>query len=283
MTTTSAPTAPVELAAPSAPSAPVGFGRLLRSEWTKIRSVRSTLWSLSAFVVVAIGFSVLVAAVISHDWNTPGNHPNHLRLLTDPTEVIYGTGFGLGQLAICVLGVMVITTEYSTGAIRASLLAVPKRIPMLAAKSVVWVVLDLVVSAITVFAVFFLSTSILRSHVSITLSTPGVLKATIGGILYLVVLGLFSLAIGGLIRHTAAAILVVIGVVIVVPPLVGLIPGTIANHVHGYLPTIAGQLVAQTSQQSGDVLSGWQGFGVFCAWTAVLLAACSWLLVRRDA
>jgi ABC-2 type transport system permease protein len=283
MTTTSAPTAPVALTAPSAPSPAVGFGRLLRSEWTKIRSVRSTLWSLSAFVVVAIGFSVLVAAVISHDWNTPGNHPNHLRLLTDPTEVIYGTGFGLGQLAICVLGVMVITTEYSTGAIRASLLAVPKRIPMLAAKSVVWGVLDLVVSAITVFAVFFLSTSILRSHVSITLSTPGVLKATIGGILYLVVLGLFSLAIGGLIRHTAAAILVVIGVVIVVPPLVGLIPGTIANHVHGYLPTIAGQLVAQTSQQSGDVLSGWQGFGVFCAWTAVLLAVCGWLLVRRDA
>jgi ABC-2 type transport system permease protein len=283
MTTTSAPAAPVVLPAPSAPSAAVGFGRLLRSEWTKIRSVRSTLWSLSAFVVVAIGFSVLVAAVISHDWNTPGNHPNHLRLLTDPTEVIYGTGFGLGQLAICVLGVMVITTEYSTGAIRASLLAVPKRIPMLAAKSVVWVVLDLVVSVITVFAVFFLSTAILRSHVSITLSTPGVLKATIGGILYLVVLGLFSLAIGGLIRHTAAAILVVIGVVIVVPPLVGLIPGTIANHVHGYLPTIAGQLVAQTSQQSGDVLSGWQGFGVFCAWTAVLLAVCGWLLVRRDA
>jgi ABC-2 type transport system permease protein len=283
MTATSAPTAPVVLAAPAAPSAAVGFGRLLRSEWTKIRSVRSTLWSLSAFVVVAIGFSVLVAAVISHDWNTPGNHPNHLRLLTDPTEVIYGTGFGLGQLALCVLGVMVMTTEYSTGAIRASLLAVPKRIPMLAAKSVVWVLLDLVVSTITVFAVFFLSTSILRSHVSITLSTPGVLTATIGGILYLVVLGLFSLAIGGLIRHTAAAILVVIGVVIVVPPLISLIPGTIANHVHGYLPTIAGQLVAQTTQQSGDVLSGWQGFGVFCAWTAVLLAACGWLLVRRDA
>jgi ABC-2 type transport system permease protein len=283
MTATSAPTAPVALAAPAAPSAVVGFGRLLRSEWTKIRSVRSTLWSLLAFVVVAIGFSVLVAAVISHDWNTPGNHPNHLRLLTDPTEVIYGTGFGLGQLALCVLGVMVMTTEYSTGAIRASLLAVPKRIPMLAAKSVVWVLLDLVVSTITVFAVFFLSTSILHSHVSITLSSPGVLKATIGGILYLVVLGLFSLAIGGLIRHTAAAILVVIGVVIVVPPLISLIPGTIANHVHGYLPTIAGQLVAQTTQQSGDVLSGWQGFGVFCAWTAVLLAACGWLLVRRDA
>ena len=281
MTTAPAPTAPV-LAAPGGAS-PLGFGRLLRAEWTKIRSVRSTLWSLVAFVVLAIGLSVLTATVISHDWNTPGNHPNHLRLITDPTEVIYGAGFGLGQLAICVLGVMVITTEYSTGAIRASLLAVPRRIPMLAAKAVVWAVLDLVVSAITVFAVFFLSTAIYRSHVSVTLSTPGVLKGTIGGILYLVVLGLFAMAIGGLLRHTAAAIITVIGLVIVVPPLISLIPGTIANHVYGYLPTVAGRLVAQTSQQPGDVLSGWQGFGVFCAWTAVLLAACGWLLVRRDA
>ncbi|HTX28930.1 MAG TPA: ABC transporter permease [Streptosporangiaceae bacterium] len=264
------------------PSA-LGFGRLLRAEWTKITSVRSTLWSLFAFVVVAVGFSVLVSAVISHDWNAPGNHPNHARLLTDPTEVIFGTGFGLGQLAICVLGVMVITTEYSTGAIRASLLAVPKRIPMLAAKAVVWVVLDLIVSTITVFAVFFLSTAILRSHVDVTLGEPGVLKATIGGILYLGVLGLFALAVGGLVRHTAAGILIVLGMVLVVPPLVSLIPGTIANHIHGYLPTVAGALVAQTTQQSGDVLSGWQGFGVFCLWTAVLLAACGWLLVRRDA
>jgi ABC-2 type transport system permease protein len=281
MTTAPAPTAPV-LGTHAAPAA-FGFGRLLRAEWTKISSVRSTLWSLFAFVVVAVGFSVLVSAVISHDWNTPGNHPNHARLLTDPTEVIFGTGFGLGQLAICVLGVMVITTEYSTGAIRASLLAVPKRIPMLAAKAVVWVVLDLVVSTITVFAVFFLSTSILRSHVDVTLGEPGVLKATIGGILYLGVLGLFALAVGGLVRHTAAAILIVLGMVLVVPPLVSLIPGTVANHIHGYLPTVAGALVAQTTQQSGDVLSGWQGFGVFCAWTAVLLAACGWLLVRRDA
>jgi ABC-2 type transport system permease protein len=281
MTAAPAPTAPV-LAVPAGPSA-LGFGRLLLAEWTKIRSVRSTLWSLFAFVVLAIGLSVLTAAVISHDWNTPGNHPNHLRLITDPTEVIYGTGFGLGQLALCVLGVMVITTEYSTGAIRASLLAVPKRIPMLAAKAVVWALLDLVVSAITVFAVFFLSTSIYRSHVSVTLGTPGVLRATLGGILYLVVLGLFALAIGGLLRHTAAAIITVLGLVIVVPPLISLIPGTIANHVHGYLPTIAGQLVAQTRQESGDVLSSWQGFGVFCAWTVVLLVACGWLLFRRDA
>ena len=170
----------------------LGFGRLLRAEWTKIRSVQSTLWSLLAFVVVAIGFSTLVASVISHDWNTPGNHPNHLRLVTDPTAVIFGAGLGLGQLAICVLGAIVMTSEYTTGTIRASLLAVPTRIPMLSAKALVFAIIDFVVSAVTVFAVFFITTAILRSHVSITLGQPGVTRALIGAILYLTVLGLFA-------------------------------------------------------------------------------------------
>ena len=255
---------------------------LLGSEWTKIRSVRSTMWSLLAFVVVAIGFSALVAGVVSNSWDKPGPHPEHVTLLTDPTSVIFGAGFGIGQLALCVLGVIVISSEYSTGAIRSSLLAVPRRIPMLAAKAAVFGVLDLVVSAITVFAVFFISTAILRSHVSVSLSQPGVTRAVIGGILYLTVLGLFALAIGGLIRHTAGAIATVIGLVLVVPPLISLIPGTIAHHIHGYLPTVAGPLIAQTTQGSNDVLSPWQGFGVFCLWTAALLAACGWLLVRRD-
>jgi ABC-2 type transport system permease protein len=283
MTAAPAPSAPpIGSAVPAAPSRP-GFGRLMVAEWTKIRSVQSTLWSYLAFVVVAVGFSTLIAAVIAHDWNAPGNHPNHAKLLTDPTAVIFGAGLGLGQLAICVLGVIVITSEYTSGTIRASLLAVPNRTPMLAAKALVFALLDFVLSAITVLAVFFITTAILRSHVSITLSQPGVTRAVIGAVLYLTVLGLFAMSIGGLIRHTAGGIAIVIATVIVVPPLVGLIPGTIANHIHGYLPTVAGQLVAQTTQESGDVLSGWQGFGVFCLWTAVLLVLCGWLLVRRDA
>src|SRR6202012_1633873 len=186
---------------------------LLSAEWTKIRSVRSTIWSLLAFVIVAIGFSALIATVISNTWNSPGDHPNHVTLLEDPTAVLFGAGFGLGQLAICVLGVIVMSSEYSTGAIRASLLAVPTRLPMLAAKAIVFALLDLVVSAITVFAVFFITTAIIRGHVSITLSQPGVTQACIGGILYLTVLGLFAMAIGGLFRHTAGASATVIALV----------------------------------------------------------------------
>jgi ABC-type transport system involved in multi-copper enzyme maturation permease subunit len=256
---------------------------LLRAEWTKIRSVRSTVWSLLAFVVVAVGFSAIIAAVLSNDWNTTGGHGAHAQLHTNPTATIYGAGFYLGQLALCVLGVIVMSSEYTTGAIRSSLLAVPRRVPMLAAKVVVFAVLELIVAAITVFAVFFLFTTVIHSHIVITLGTSGVLRATFGGILYLTVLGLLALAIGGIIRHTAGAIATVIGLVLVVPPLVSLIPGTIAAHVYAYLPAQAGELVAQTTQQSGDLLSPWQGFGVLCLETAVLLIVSAVLLVRRDA
>jgi ABC-2 type transport system permease protein len=270
-------------ALPGARAASVPWTGLLAAEWTKIRSVRSTVWSLAAFVVVAIGFSTLFAIVLHHNWTQPGPHPELVQAESDPTSLIFGPGFFLGQLAVSVLGVIVITSEYTTGAIRSSLLAVPRRLEMLAAKVIVFAALILVVSAVTVFAVFFVSTSILSSDISITLGQPGVARATIGAILYLTLVGLFALAIGGLIRHTAGAVATVIGLILVVPPLVSLIPSTIGAHVHAYLPTTAGVLIGQTAQQSGDLLSPWQGFGVFCLWVAVLLAGSGWLLVRRDA
>jgi ABC-2 type transport system permease protein len=276
-----------EAASPALPASPGGartpWAGLLAAEWTKIRSVRSTVWSLAAFMFVAVGLSLLVAIVLHHNWSQPGPHPAFSKVQQDPTAVIFGLGFALGQLAIGVLGVIVITSEYSSGAIRSSLLAVPKRLEMLAAKATVFTALVLVAAAVTVFAVFFISTSILSSDISITLGQPGVLRATIGGVLYLGLIGLFALSIGGLIRHTAGAIATVIGMMLVVPIVVGFIPGTIAAHVEAYLPTQAGELIGQTSQQSGDLLSPWQGFGVLCLWVAVLLAANGWLLVRRDA
>src|ERR1700734_1222778 len=163
---------------------------LLNAEWTKIRSVRSTLWSLLAFMVVAIGFSALIIIVISNTWNSPGNHPNHVRLLEDPTAVLFGAGFGLGQLAICVLGVIVMSSEYSTGVIRASLLAVPRRLPMLAAKAVVFAALLIVVTEIVAFCSFFIGSAILHAHVPVSLGDSGVARAVAGAGLYLTVLGL---------------------------------------------------------------------------------------------
>jgi ABC-type transport system involved in multi-copper enzyme maturation permease subunit len=258
------------------------FARLLRAEWTKLRSVRSTMWSLLIVVVLTIGFAALITALTVSNWDNAGGRQQQ-QVLTDPVGTILGAGLGLSQLAICVLGVMVMASEYSTGMIRSSLLAVPKRTPMLWAKSVVFAILVFVVTELTAFPAFFLGAAILHSKVQVSLSDPGVLRAVVGAGLYLAVLGLFALSVGAIVRHTAGAITGIIGFVLVLAPLAQLLPGSFGKHVHAYLPTEAGHLVVQVRQASGDLLSPWQGFGVFCVWTAALLALAAYLLKHRDA
>ncbi|HEV3288084.1 MAG TPA: ABC transporter permease subunit [Streptosporangiaceae bacterium] len=260
-----------------------GFGRLLLTEWTKIRSVRSTLWTLIIFAVVSVGLTSLLTWLTLRSL-TAGRHGERASgLLTDPVGFILGTGLGLGQLAICVLGALVITSEYSSGTIRASLLAVPRRIPILIAKGVVFAALVFVVAEVVSFACFFIGAAIVHSRVTVSLSQPGVTRAVLGSGFYLTVLGLFALAIGALIRHTAGAITTVIGLVLVIFPLTGLLPYSWGAHIHAYAPTVAGQLITADQQQAGQLLTPWQGFGVFCGWTALLLIAAAYLLKRRDA
>jgi ABC-type transport system involved in multi-copper enzyme maturation permease subunit len=255
----------------------------MRAEWTKVRSVRSTVWTLVIFVVVCIGLTALITWLTASHWTGPHAASRDASALSDPVGFILGTGVGLGQLAIAVLGVLVITTEYSTGVIRASLLAVPRRIPMLAAKAVVFAVLLLVVTEIVAFCSFFVGSAILHAHVPVSLGDSGVARAVAGAGLYLTVLGLFALAIGTMIRHTAGAISAAIGVVFVLPILSGLLPGSWGAHINAYLPEQAGTLITHTHEVSGDLLSPWQGFGVLCIWAVLLFAAASYLLARRDA
>jgi ABC-type transport system involved in multi-copper enzyme maturation permease subunit len=277
---TAAPTRPAQL--PPAAAGRPGIANLLLSEWTKLRSVRSTVWSLILLVVLTLGITVLITAITAAQWNKIGASAR-VQLLADPVSGILSVGVQFGQLTVIVLGVLVITSEYSTGAIRASLLAVPRRIHMLAAKGTVFAALVLVLGEIVMFASFFIGAAILHSHVPVSLGGSGIARAVAGGGLYLAVLGLFAMAIGTIVRHTAGAITGVIAFVIVLEPLSSLIPGTWGNHIHGYLPTAAGRLIIQISPQSGQVLSPWEGFGVFCLWTAVLLVAAGFLLNRRDA
>jgi ABC-2 type transport system permease protein len=261
----------------------VGLTHLLATEWTKIRSVRSTVWTLVIFVVVSLGLTGLFTWLTIHALNSGRGGARSATIAADPVNFILGTGLGLGQLAICVLGVLVITSEYSSGTIRASLLAVPKRIPMLVAKGVVFSVLVFVIGEAVTFGCFYIGAAIVHSHFPVSLSQPGVTRAVIGSGLYLAVLGLFALAIGSLIRHTAGAVTTVIGLVLVIFNLTSLLPYSWGAHIHAYMPTVAGQLITQDKQQSGQLLSPWQGFGIFCAWTALLLIAGAYLLKRRDA
>lgn len=283
MTTTS-PAAPAAapIAAPPA-THHVGFGHLMLAEWTKIRSVRSTVWTLLLFVLITIGFTGLFTWLTESNWTGPHAADRDATIVANPVGFILGAGIGLGQLTICVLGVLVITSEYSTGVIRSSLLAVPRRLPMLAAKAAVFALLIAVLAEIVSFACFFLGSSILHSKVPVTISDQNVLRAVLGAGLYLAVLGLFALAVGLLLRHTAAGITTVIGIVLVLPILSGLLPGSWGAHINAYLPEQAGSLIYSAHQTSDQLLSAWQGFGVFCLWTAVLLAAGAYLLQRRDA
>ena len=268
--------------APTTQTAPVGFGSLLRAEWTKLRSVRSTIWSLLLQVVLTIGLTTLITLAVVGSWNQ-ARGSSHAQIRADPVGFLFGVGFFLGQIPICVLGVLVMSSEYSTGMIRSSLLAVPRRLPMLWAKCVVFATVILVVGEATAFADFFLGSALLHSKVPVALGDPSVLRAVIGAGLYLAVLGLFSLAIGGIVRHTAGAIAGAVIFVIVLAPVAAALPGSWGAHIHGYLPTEAGALVASTHPTSGQVLSAWQGFGVFCLWTVVLLAITAVLLKERDA
>jgi ABC-2 type transport system permease protein len=263
---------------------PAGFGHLLLSEWTKIRSVRSTPWSLAVYVIVTLGFGALVTWLIVRNIENGHVARRGAELVSDPVDFILGAGLGLGQLAICVLGVLTMTTEYSTGVIRASLLAVPRRLLVLIAKCVVFAGIVFVAAEIVAFCSFFIGKALVHPVATIALSQPDVTRAVIGAGLYLTVLGLFALAIGALVRHTAGAIAIVIGLVLIVAPLLSLLDSYWwGNHIHAWFPTVAGGYITAVHQASGELLSPWQGFGVFCGETLLLLIIGGYLLQRRDA
>jgi ABC-type transport system involved in multi-copper enzyme maturation permease subunit len=278
--------APAPASAPVArPVRPGGgprFGNLIRAELTKIRTVRSTVWSLALLVILTIGFTVLIAALTAANWDK-ADPTTKAQFIGDPVPAILGGGLEFGQLTICVLGVLVLSGEYTTGMIRSSLLAVPRRWPMLVAKAVSFGGLILVIGEIVSFVSFLAGAALLNSKVPVSLGDPGVLRAVAGGGLYLAMLGLFAMAVAGLIRHTAGAITAVIGFVLVLAPLAQLIPDPAGKYIHAYLPTEAGQLIVQIHRASGDVLTPWQGFAVFGGWTLLLLLLAGLALQRRDA
>jgi ABC-2 type transport system permease protein len=248
------------------------FADILRSEFCKLRSVRSTYWTLVAAVVFNVGLAALVAIVL----------PNHLTATFDATRVSLG-GLHLSQIAIGVLGVLVITSEYDTGMIRASLSAVPQRRLMLAAKAIVFAATALVVGVFASFAAYFvfqafLSDDSLRSSIG----DPGVLRAVTGGGLYLAVLGLFGLGLGAIIRGSAGAIAALFGALFVPRLILELLPRSWQDTIGPYIPMEAGSQIYSLRHDAG-ALGAWSGFGVFCLYAAVALGVGFVLINRRDA
>ena len=250
------------------------FTQVLRSEWTKLRSVRSTWWLVAVAVVLTAGIGVAISAAAAAE-------PSSSAL---PADVATRTAIGtiLAQLALGTLAVLVISGEYGSGMIRTSMAVVPRRLPVLAAKIIVYVTLVLPVTALTALGTFLLGQVAWRSHgrTAVSLADPTVARIVFGAALYLTVAGVCAVAIGTLLRSTAGGITVVAGLFFVVPTVIQAMPSQIADAAR-FLPSNAGGGLSRIATSSHS-LPPWPGFALLCGYAAVLVAAAAWRLRHTD-
>lgn len=266
-------------AAPARPAAPgYGFRSAARMEWLKLRSVRSTGWVLLAFAAGMIGLAVLVLG--QQHWATM---PAAGRASFDPTEQGYA-GLAVGQLALGVLGVLTITAEFSSGMIRATLAAVPRRPLLLAAKAAVLAAVTLAAGEILAFAAFAAGEAALRSPAPhATLGQPGVLRAVLMGGAYPALIALTALGLGAVIRHTAGAICAVAGILFVLPLILVPLGTSIQDSVGKFLPMPIAENSLTAVKPVAHSLPPGIGFGMLCLYAVAALGAGTWALARRDA
>jgi len=251
--------------------------RVIRSEWLKFRTLRSSWITLGAGVAGMVGIGLLVSWATNNHWS----RMSPIEQLTfDPVNQSL-TGVFLAQLAIGVLGVLMVTGEYGTGMIRSTLGAVPKRLPVVWAKVSVYAVVAFASTLVAAFAAFFGGQALLSTH-GVSLSTPDALRCVVGAALYLTVVGVLAAGLGFMIRNTAGGIAALFGLLLVLPGLAHALPTSWQHWIIPYLPSQAGMnLFAVVRDPS--TLSAWTGFGVFCIWAAAAVALGAWVLSHRDA
>lgn len=255
----------------------IGFGNVVLSEWTKLRSVRSTYWTALVAVLATVAFGALLSQQQAHQIIIGKDSLDGFDATLTSLSGIY-----LAQVAVGTLGVLVISSEYGTGMIRATMTAVPQRRAVLAAKGVVFAIATFIVGEILSFAAFGIGQELLQSaHAGVSLSQPDALRATFGGGLYLTAVGLLGFGIGALIRHTAGALSAFFGVLFATTVIVDLLPTTWRNHVINYMPANAGSQII-TVIPAHDALAPWAGLGVLCLYAAAAIAAAAILVTRRD-
>jgi len=256
-----------------------GFGDALRSEFTKIKSTRSTYWTLLALVVVCVGIGALACAGTA-------SHPQGVSSANFDATQQSLAGLYVGQLVIAALGALTITSEYSTGMIRTSLSVQPRRGVVFAAKAAVFALVTLVTGLIASFASFFVGQAILSSHhLSATFGEPNVLRAVIGGALFLTACGMLAYGLGAILRHTAAAITAAIGLLFVLTVLVQFLPQSWQDNVDKWMPALAGSQiwVSKAAGAGAHQFPAWGGFAVLAGYAAVAIIAGLVCFRTRDA
>jgi ABC-2 type transport system permease protein len=264
-------------------TAPSATGRVsqlgvFKSEWTKLYSLRSTRYSLLATAVMTIGFGIIASVATASRWSSMSVAD---KASFDPLNTsLLGVRFGV--LAIGVLGILLIAGEYSTGMIRSTMTAVPRRLPILWGKAGVYAVVALVLAVPCVLIAFFAGQAILSGqHIQIAFSHAGVARAVIGSAVFLTLVGLFAMGLGAILRNTAGAIATFAGVMFVIPPLISILPSSISNSIDPYLPSNAGEAMMRIGHHA-NTLSPWAGLAVFAGYVVAVIAAAAVLLVRRD-
>jgi len=249
----------------------------LKAEYWKLRSVQYTLWTLTTIVVANIGVAILLAIFVS------GRLSASERATTDVVRLALG-GLHISQVAAGVLGVLIVSSEYSSGLIRATFSAMPHRRLVLAAKMAVFTAVSLIIGIGSSFGSFY-AFQALRSgnDMSTTLSAPGALRAVIGAGLYLTVAGLLGMGLAAIIRNPAGSIATLLGVMFVPPLLINLLPGSWQTTIGPYLPLNAGEVIYIASRFDPNTFSPWTGFGLLCAYAAAVLAVGIYLINHRDA
>ena len=273
MTVTTIPHRPT----PTNRSMSSGFVDVLRSEFLKLCSVRSTFWTLTVAVVANISLGAVTGAVLA------GRLSASEKATADGVRLALA-GIHLSQIAFGVLGVLVITSEYGTGMIRATLAAVPQRRTVLTAKAILFAATALVVGTASSFGAYFAFQAALPAGDSLksTLADPGVLRAVFGGGLYLTVLGLLGLGLGALIRVGAGAIATLFGLLFVPPILLAMLPHSWQSTVGPYVPMQAGEQIYVAVSHEAAALAPWTGFGLFTAYAMLTLGVATFLINRRD-
>jgi ABC-2 type transport system permease protein len=256
---------------------PVTQGQVIRSEWIKLRTVRSSWFVLGATVLGIAGIGLLVAYFTNAHWSTMSAGAR-----ADFSPINQSLiGVNLAELTVGVLGVLVATGEYASGMIRATFAAVPRRLPVLVAKAAVLAAATFVVCLAAVLIAFLGGQALFGSH-GISLGHPDAVRAVFGSALYLTVVGVMGIGLGFLIRSTAGGIATLLAVLLVLPIMVTALPGSWTSAVGRYLPSTAGRALF-TMNAGHAMLSPWPGFGIFLLYAVVVMAAAALALRRRDA
>jgi ABC-2 type transport system permease protein len=269
---------PAAALAPATVAGPVTLLRVVRSEWTKLRALRSTWWCALIAVLLIVGLGAAITGSGAPYKISAGNSA-----AGGVTLSLVGVLFA--QLVLGMLGVLSFSGEYATGMIRATLAVVPSRMPVLWAKLIALVGFMLPLSLLATVGEFFVATALesSRGGSALSLTDPGVLREVIGASLYLTVVAVIGVALGALLRRTAAGLAVFAAMLLVVPLVAAYLPASIKGFAP-YLPSNAGGTIWGAGKLfGGHQLSPWTGFAVLCGYAVALTAVAAWRLRRRDA